>query len=72
MTARMIEESRREDRQSTPDPVEVMRELQQLATAHPDLAPALNRAVFLISRQSAFTIDIYRTLIGSRLVEHLT
>ena len=72
MTARMAEQSRKEVRRPAPDPVEVMRELQQIATAHPDLEPALQRAVFLISRQSAFVIDIYRTLIGSRLVEHLT
>lgn len=54
-----------------PDPVEVHRRLQEIALTHPDLADDMKRAVSLLSKQSAFTIDIYRTLVGSRLVEHI-
>lgn len=71
MTEAMRRRSRQVVRQPVPDPIEVMRELQQIATAHPELEPQLKRAADLIARQSAFVLDIYRDLLGSRLVEHI-
>ncbi len=71
MTEAMRRRSREVVRKPVPDPIEVMRKLQQLAIAHPELEPALREASDLIASQSAFAIDIYRTLVGSRLVEHI-
>ena len=71
MTEAMRRRSREVVRKPVPDPIEVMRKLQQLANAHPEFEPTLREASDLIARQSAFTIDIYRDLIGSRLVEHI-
>ncbi len=52
-----------------PDPTEVMRELQEIANTHPELADRMKRAVTLIAKQSAFTCDIINTVAGYRWPE---
>ena len=72
MLARAQEISRRSVCEQPPCPIEVMRELQQLARTHPEAARVLDRASDLIARQNATIIDVYRCLLGSRLLENLT
>ena len=64
--------SRRSVCEQPPCPIEVMRELQQLARTHPEAARVLDRASDLIARQNATIIDVYRCLLGSSLLENLT
>lgn len=54
-----------------PCPSEVMRKLQAIAVAQPELSETMREANMLISRQSAFVSETYRALIGSRMLEHL-
>ena len=55
-----------------PDPVDVMRRLQEIARSHPALAADLDRANTLIGKQAAALIDVQRVLLASRLVERMT
>ncbi len=52
-----------------PNPTEVMRELQEIANTHPELAERMNRAVTLIAKESSLLIDINRTIEASRFRE---
>lgn len=67
----LLKASRRAVCDLPPDPVDVQRELQEIAVTHPELADKVHRASALLGKQSAFVLDIYRTLAGSRLVEHI-
>lgn len=52
------------------NPVEAIRELQDMAQSHPDLADRLRPISNLIVSQNAVVIDFHRTLRASRLTEH--